>query len=87
MEKGFVYILACNNGTFYIGSTKSLRARVGEHRRGEVTSTKSLQPTKLVFFQEFATLPDARRIELRLKKFKSRQIIDRIVKDQKILIK
>ena len=52
--KGFMYILECANGLYYIGSTIDLKKRIGEHQRGEGANftTKNL-PAKLVYFEEF----------------------------------
>jgi len=43
-----------------------------------------LRPLNLVFKQEFGDLSQARQIERRLKKFKSRKIIKQIIKDKEI---
>jgi hypothetical protein len=43
------------------------------------TATKHLAPWIVAFSQEFSDLTDARRIERKLKSFKNRKILDRIV--------
>jgi len=52
--KGYMYILECSNGQYYVGSTNNLKARIAEHQRGEGANftTKHL-PVKLVYFEEF----------------------------------
>jgi predicted GIY-YIG superfamily endonuclease len=50
-----------------------------EHNRGKTTATKHLAPWIVAFSQEFSDLTDARRIERKLKSFKNRKILDRIV--------
>jgi putative endonuclease len=76
-----IYILLCNNGRYYIGSTNDFERRIAEHRRGSVKATRYLLPVKVVFIQKCHTLIEARRLEYKLKNKKSRTIIDKIVKD------
>jgi putative endonuclease len=81
MKKNGVYILLCANNRYYIGSTNDLERRFNEHNKGFVKATKYLLPVKFVFFQELSDLKQARGLELKLKKFKSRKIIEQIIKD------
>ena len=83
----FLYILQNEKGKYYIGSTTDLTRRIKQHLSGHTYSTKRLGNLKLVFSQEYKELKDARYIELRLKKLKRRDFIDRIVKDGFIKIK
>ncbi|MBU0540357.1 GIY-YIG nuclease family protein [Patescibacteria group bacterium] len=76
-----VYILFCKNGRYYIGSTDEIGRRYVEHQKGYVKATKNLLPVSLVFFQKCDTLTDARSLENRLKKYKSRKIIEQIISD------
>ncbi len=50
--KGFMYILECAQGLYYIGSTIDLKKRIEEHQRGEGANftTKNL-PAKLVILR------------------------------------
>ena len=82
VDIGYVYILCLNNGRYYVGSTNSILRRYREHRKGSVKSTNSVRPLKLTFFQKYDTLKQARIIEYRIKKFKRRDIIERIIKDR-----
>ena len=34
MNKGFMYILQCSDGTYYTGSTKEIEKRMQEHQSG-----------------------------------------------------
>lgn len=80
----YVYILKSElNGIYYIGSTRDLARRLCEHNRGQTASTKNLRPWVCVFSHktEKAT---ARAIEKKLKSYKSRVIIDRIVSEGEI---
>lgn len=69
------------NGRYYIGSTNNLERRVSEHLAGEAPATRYLRPLSLIFSQCFATIKQARLIELKLKRFKSKRIIDKIIND------
>jgi len=80
-----VYILICNNGRYYIGSTNNISRRIKEHDAGTVQSTKNLRPLKLILFQQYETLKEARKIELKLKSFKNKKIIEQIIHDGKII--
>lgn len=86
MEKeGFVYILKSKrNGSYYIGSTKNVNNRYKEHCDGRVIATKYLLPVELEFYKKYQTIKEARKIEYKLKKFKSRKIIERIIRDKDI---
>ena len=49
---GFMYILKCANGTFYVGSTKNLIRRITEHETGNgANHTKRYGPVELVYFE------------------------------------
>lgn len=77
-----VYILqSLANGRFYVGSTNDLNRRIAEHNAGKTKSLQYLRPLQLVFHQEYQTLEQARRIEYKLKKLKSKVIIERIIKE------
>lgn len=79
-----LYILELSNGQFYIGSTSDIKKRLIEHESGKVISTKGKLPIKLVFQKQFTTLKQARQVEYKLKSYKNKNIIQRIVTDQKI---
>ena len=60
----YVYILQCADGSYYVGSTRSLARRVGEHMSGlgaVYTSTRT--PVELVFAQEFERIGEAYAME------------------------
>ncbi|MEM6475308.1 MAG: GIY-YIG nuclease family protein [Pseudomonadota bacterium] len=72
MKGGFVYILTNRkDGTLYIGATADLSARIEQHRRGTVSSfTKKYQCHRLVWFEYFENIHDARQTERRMKAWK-----------------
>ncbi|MDP2637619.1 MAG: GIY-YIG nuclease family protein [Candidatus Levybacteria bacterium] len=83
----FVYFLkSLRNGRHYIGSTENLDRRLKEHNDGKSTYTKLTKPFAMVFSQKFSTLSKARRVELKLKNFKSKMIIEKIIKDNIIKV-
>ena len=76
-----VYILLCSNKRYYIGSTNNFPRRLKEHAMGQVVSIRNVRPLRVVFREAFETLVVARRVERRLKKYKNKNIIERIIKD------
>ena len=84
----YIYVLKSKRDSrLYIGSTNNVTRRLLEHNSGKTPSLKKLIPLKLVFQQGFPTRTQARKIELKLKKFKNRKIIEQIIIEQKIRTK
>lgn len=67
----FVYILQSNkdNG-FYIGYTSNFEKRIQEHNSGKTQSLKHRRPLKLIYFEEFITIKDAKAREKQIKFYK-----------------
>jgi putative endonuclease len=85
---GYVYILQSQvNKSYYIGSAKDIENRFTEHQIGKVPYTINLRPLELKFYQKYDTIKEAKQIEYKLKRLKSRKIIDQIIKDKEIRIK
>ena len=78
---GYVYILQSDSGMYYIGSTNNLDRRIDEHLRGKTHTTSRMKNIKLVFSQEFPSLIIARQIERKIKSWKRKDFIDKIVRD------
>ncbi|PZU44858.1 MAG: hypothetical protein DI566_11105 [Microbacterium sp.] len=56
----YMYILRCNDGTFYVGSCRNLDQRLWLHDIGEGAEyTKRRRPVKLVYSEEFPNVGDA----------------------------
>ena len=55
----------------YIGCTSNLEIRVSQHNEGASKATRSRRPFKLVYYEAYLSLKDARTRETRLKKFKN----------------
>ena len=84
---GYVYVLqSLKNGRFYIGSTNNLERRLTEHNQGKSTYTSFTKPFKMIFSQKFDDLTTARKIEFKLKQFKSKKVIIDIIKSGGIRI-
>lgn len=69
----YAYILRCADEHFYYGSTSDLRQRLARHRAGQVQSTKWRLPVTLVYFEEYATLAQARQRERAFKNGRTRR--------------
>jgi len=49
----YVYILACNDGTYYVGCTSNLEERLNRHSNGWVPATKARLPVKIEMYLVF----------------------------------
>jgi putative endonuclease len=78
----YVYILrSLKDARYYIGSTGDLEKRLKHHKGGFTPSTKRFGGVELIFKQEYKTLKEARYIEMKLKKLKRKDYLDKIIKD------
>ena len=77
----WVYILQTKSGKYYVGSTENISARLRHHFGGHTPSTKSMGAEKLLLKQEYRNLKEARYIESKIKSFKRRDYIEKILKD------
>ena len=76
----FLYILQSQtSGKFYVGSTDDLDRRLSEHARNHTPSTRGRGPWTLVHKEEFASLLQARRRELEIKRWKSSRLIRALI--------
>ena len=58
--KGYMYILLCNDGSYYTGSTNDLERRMEEHFSGQGSNhTKKHPPVKLLYYEEFQRIDEA----------------------------
>ncbi|MGI9118038.1 MAG: GIY-YIG nuclease family protein [Minisyncoccia bacterium] len=84
--KPVVYILETSVGKYYIGSTDNLKRRLEQHKTGHTHSTKRMGKIKLIFSQVYESLIDARSVELKLKKLKRKDYLEKIIKEGYIKI-
>ena len=71
MQDFFVYILLCNDGSYYIGHTDDMQARLSAHAQRHFPKcyTARRLPVKVVFVQEFASRAEALEAERQMKKW------------------
>ena len=81
MKPGYVYILTNKpDGVLYIGVTDNLAKRVEQHRARAVPGfTKDYNCDRLIWFERFDDLQDARLTEARMKKWNRAWKVARIV--------
>lgn len=79
--QSYIYILKLDNGQYYIGSTTNIDRRIEEHKKGIKAGTRYSKNIELVFQQEYNSFSDTRKVEHKLKKMKSRKIIEKIIED------
>lgn len=69
-----VYILLCNDSTFYTGITTDLGARIEAHNQGKGAKyTRGRGPVKVVWSQDGLTESEARKEEIKIKKLSRAQ--------------
>ena len=58
--KGYMYILLCDDGSYYTGSTNNLELRLQQHFAGEgANHTKKHPPVELLYYEEFDRIDEA----------------------------
>jgi putative endonuclease len=65
-----VYIVKCNDGSFYTGITSSLERRLQQHngeRWGGAKYTRNKRPVELVYVEKYENRSDAARREFEIK--------------------
>lgn len=85
--KGFVYILKDDRGKLYIGSTSDLARRMRQHKSEHTQTTNRMKNPVLVLTQEYLSLKEARKIELKIKNLKRKDYIEKMIKDGFIKIR
>ena len=63
----YVYVLLCDQKTFYVGITDNPNTRLVEHRSGKSLFTKKFSDIKFIYCEKY---PDKRRAVLREKQLK-----------------
>jgi putative endonuclease len=68
-QQNYTYMLRCGDGSFYIGWTNDLEARVTAHNAGKGAKyTRAHLPVELVYYEKFATKQEAMSREWHLKR-------------------
>lgn len=78
-----VYILQCNDGTYYVGSTNDMQRRVHHHNTSKAGAhyTKIRRPVSLVYSEACVNYADARKREGELKRLTRAQKTELIVRN------
>jgi putative endonuclease len=64
----YVYMIVCDDGSFYTGYTRNVASRMKLHMMGKgARYTRIHKPSKLVYTEEFGSRAEAMRRERRLK--------------------
>jgi putative endonuclease len=64
---GWVYMLRCRDGSYYVGSTRDLEERLDLHRRGfGAQYTRHRLPVELVWCEALDSIADAFAMEKRI---------------------
>jgi len=67
-QSWFVYILRCNDASYYVGVSTDPKDRVREHNAGWGSNfTKKRRPVQLVYAEEHESYASARKREAQLK--------------------
>lgn len=69
-QKFYVYIVECNDGTFYAGSTNDLEKRLHQHNnlKSGAHYTKIRRPVKLAYSRACSSYAVARKREAAIKR-------------------
>lgn len=75
MKTYFVYILKCNDDSYYTGFTNDLERRLLEHQSGKSKSSYTFdkRPLKLVWFETFNDVLNAIETEKKIKGWSRRK--------------
>lgn len=67
----YVYIVECNDGTYYTGYTTDVDRRIDEHNQGDGAKyTRGRRPVELVYAESFDTSSEALRREHEIKQLR-----------------
>jgi putative endonuclease len=65
----FVYLLECNDGSYYCGTSNNVYKRIEKHNKGTASKyTRGRLPVKLVYRCECGTKSEALKRECQIKK-------------------
>ena len=79
-----VYVLQSQiDGRLYKGLTQNINQRLDQHNKGKTKSTKAFRPWKLLYYESFNSREEARKREKYLKSGIGRELINKIIKDNK----
>lgn len=75
----YVYVILCEDDSFYTGYTGNLDSRIRLHMNGKAARyTRIHKPKKLVYVEQFDSRTEAMRRERRVKRLNHRQKLELI---------
>lgn len=87
MTNWFIYILFCDQKTFYVGMTDNIERRFLEHKKGYSNFTKKFSDIQLVYTENFASRNEAESRERQIKGWSIVKKKALIIGDKNLLIK
>ena len=81
MNPGVYILQSLRNLRYYIGSTGDIENRLKDHNQGKVKATMHLRPWVVKGFVPCETMTLEKQSELRLKSYKSRKIVEKVIAD------
>ena len=70
----FIYVLECQDGSFYTGYTVDIERRLKEHNRGDGAKyTRGKTPVKLIYSEAFDSRSQAMKREYEIKQMTRKQ--------------
>ncbi|MGW7969629.1 GIY-YIG nuclease family protein [Staphylococcus xylosus] len=79
MDKHYIYIVKCKDGSLYTGYAKDVIQRVAKHNNGQGAKyTKIRRPVQLVYQEMFNTKSEALKREYEIKTYTRQQKLELI---------
>lgn len=76
--KCFVYILQCNDDSYYTGLTQNIIIRLLQHNKGYSKSTRHKRPLTIKYLTLLDNRTKARALEVRIKKMGAKKYLNLI---------
>ncbi|ANQ63330.1 GIY-YIG nuclease family protein [Staphylococcus equorum] len=74
MDKHYIYIVKCKDGSLYTGYAKDIEKRIEKHNKGQGAKyTKIRRPVELVYQEMFDTKSEALKREYEIKTYSRQQ--------------
>ncbi|MFH1910039.1 MAG: GIY-YIG nuclease family protein [bacterium] len=81
--KYYLYInKRLKSNQYYIGISANPAKRLKEHNSGKVKATKYKRPYKTVFIQAYASKDKAMSVERKIKSWKRKDFIEKIIREK-----
>ncbi|MEB6171634.1 GIY-YIG nuclease family protein [Staphylococcus pseudoxylosus] len=79
MDKHYIYIVKCRDGSLYTGYAKDVTQRIAKHNNGQGAKyTKIRRPVQLVYQEMFDTKSEALKREYEIKTYTRQQKLELI---------